>query len=307
MTRSKRGELILVLGALVAFFGTVMGQPNWPFSGYLGDGGVMAQGEGLIYLSIGGDIWMTASDGRMPINLTNTSSSWEEGPCVSVGRRTGELVVFVSDRGRASWDCALWLMNPDGTSARQLTFPPAGTGHYLPCWSPRCRDIVFTELDASGTSILRIVDVETGNVRGIPSTNLAGGSISSFGAGTTAYVRAIAADWVRTAIRIGQDHHAWLYLLDHSQDGPPCYASGRTPDVCGLDDIELAVRLSSNPNCHIHINAYNPVCIDPAFFNQNGCWSGQAGWLELQLADTWRDDNSGGVVAILIPALSGAP
>ena len=67
----------------------------------------------------------------------------------------------------------------------------------------------------------------------------------------------------------------------------------------GLDDIALAVRLDSNPNCHVHITSYGPFYLDPTFFSQNACWSGQAGWLEFSFADTNKTDNSGGVIILM--------
>lgn len=307
LRRFQRAMAILT-GAIVLCTGVAMGQPNWTFSGYLGDGSVMAQGEGLIYYTFNDDIWVTAGDGRNPINLTHTPFTREWNACVSVGRPGGELVVYESDRGNASGDFALWLMNPDGTNARQLTFPPAGVSHMWPSWSPRCRGIVFHEVVANGVRTMQLVDDQDGSIRSVPNAPT-GTALwaSSFGAGTTAYVRAIDANWHSTAIRIGQDHHAWLYILDHPQDGAPCRASGRAANECGLDDIELAVQLSSNRGHDIHINAYNPIYIDDNFFAQSGCWNGQAGWLEFRFADGYRDDNSGGVIVMLIPVIPGAP
>ena len=304
--RQSQKTMTLLVGVIVLLAGAAVGQSNWSFSGYLGDGSVMAQGEGLIYYNWGGDIWMTAGDGRNPINLTNTPTVLEDCASVSVGRPGGELVAYESDGGSATGDFALWLMNPDGTNPRQLTFPPAGVTHRWPFWSPRCRDIVFTERDANGVWTMQLVDTQDGSIRSVPNapTNV---WATSYGAGTTAYVRAIDDNWHSTAIRIGQDHHAWLYILDHPQDGAPCRASGRAAHECGLDDIELAVQLSSNQGCDIHINAYNPIYIDDDFFAQSGCWNGQAGWLEFRFADTDRDDNSGGVIVVLIPVIPGAP
>lgn len=304
--------LLLVLQAVCLLS---VGQADWPFIGPTGaDETVLGQGDQLCVWSQPdpntglGDIWIAGGDGRLPINLTSTPNITEADPAISVGCQGGTWIAFASDRGSPG-QFAIWVMNLDGTSARQVTFPPAGTttSHVCPVWSARCSELLFleaTNLPPPALTTLCFVNLNGLAVRRVAIPNFNpwwGGGVVQMGSGTMAYIRASDPGWTRTAIRIGLNHHAWLYVIDHPQDGPPCMRSGQRAEDCGLEDIALAVRLSSDPSCHVHITSYAPVYLDTAFFSQSGCWNSQAGWLEFMFADTRRDDNSGGVIIMMSP------
>lgn len=46
---------------------------------------------------------------------------------------------------------AIWVMNPDGTSRQQLTFPPAGVHHLRPVWSPDGTQLAYVEITTPAT------------------------------------------------------------------------------------------------------------------------------------------------------------
>jgi eukaryotic-like serine/threonine-protein kinase len=81
------------------------------------------------------DIWLTRADGSStPTNLTNDEPV-DRAPLWSPD---GQRLVFFSDRSGLS---QIWLMNPDGSGKRQLTFAEGG-GIY-PFWSPDGRRIAY--------------------------------------------------------------------------------------------------------------------------------------------------------------------
>lgn len=297
---------VLVLALLMVSTAVAVGQPNWSFSGPTGaDNTILGQGEGLLVYPVtnpatgNGDIWLAGGDGRLPINLTNTPNIDETTPSITLGCQQGGLIAFASNQGYPAGEYAIWTMNPDGTGRRQITFPAAGEMHAFPLWTARCTELAFTKV-MLGT--IHIVNLNSMAVRTVALPNFLqwlGGS--GLGSGTMVNIRAIDQNWVTTSIRIGLNHHAWLYVLDDPTDGAPCRQIGRRAGECGLANINLALRLDNNPGCHVLINSYTPVYIDTNFLNQNGCWNGQAGWLEMKFGDTEYGDNSGGVIVVLMP------
>lgn len=278
----------------------VLGQPNSPFSGPTGaDNTILGQGEGLLVYAVPdpntglNDIWLAGADGRLPVNLTATPNIDETTPAATLGCQSGGLIAYASSQGYTGGEYAIWIMNPDGTGQRQVTFPAAGEIHIFPAWTARCTEIVFKKA-LKGT--IHILNLNSMAVRAVP---LAGTRswLGSLGGGTMVKIRAVDANWVKTSIQIGLNHHAWLYVLNDPTDGPPCGQAGS----CGLSNINLGLRLDSNPTQHMSINSYTPLYIDTTLLTQRGCWNGQAGYLELRFGDTKRSDNSGGVIVILMP------
>lgn len=68
----------------------------------------------------------------------------------------GKQVAFVSERGG---DADIWIAQPDGTQARQLT--RGGSVRSTPMWSPDGRELLYTAFSESGRES-RIVRVDTG-------------------------------------------------------------------------------------------------------------------------------------------------
>ena len=61
----------------------------------------------------------------------------------------------------------LWVMGVDASSPKQLTQAP-GTD-YAPAWSPKGNEIVYRHLEDNGDGSLRIVNVQTGQIRAVPT------------------------------------------------------------------------------------------------------------------------------------------
>ena len=99
----------------------------------------------------------------------------------------GSLIVFVSDRfgGRGA---QLYLMKPDGTEARRLTFSDSETLTVVddyPHWSPDGRAIVFQRTTTSGSpsavdADIWLIDIQTGEETQLTDTPNAWDSTPSF-------------------------------------------------------------------------------------------------------------------------------
>jgi TolB protein len=147
------------------------------------------------------DIWLVNVDGTGLVQLTNTPG---EDDCYPTWSPDGSKVLFTSTRGGSQ---ELWVMDANGQSARQLTkgaidrgSPPdwspdgrrvayvdqgfvwvmsadGGTptrltqapgSDYAPAWSPKGNEIVYRHLDAGNVGTLRIVSVQSGQIRAVP-------------------------------------------------------------------------------------------------------------------------------------------
>jgi len=58
----------------------------------------------------------------------------------------GKQIAFYSNR---SGPYQVWLIHPDGSGLRQLTFGTANETYYYPVWSPDGRHLVYSSLDAN--------------------------------------------------------------------------------------------------------------------------------------------------------------
>ena len=63
---------------------------------------------------------------------------------------------------------ALFVMDPDGSDVRRITFPPLGWKDNVPAWSADGKKIVFERFKADGsTSRVMVVDPDTGETRSV--------------------------------------------------------------------------------------------------------------------------------------------
>ena len=63
---------------------------------------------------------------------------------------------------------ALFVMDPDGSDVRRITFPPVGWRDNVPAWSADGKQIVFERFKADGsTSRVMLVDPDTGETRSV--------------------------------------------------------------------------------------------------------------------------------------------
>jgi TolB protein len=81
--------------------------------------------------------------------------------------RNGQIV-FRRYFDAAQTKGALFVMNPDGSGTRQVTFPPSGWRDNVPAWSPDGRRIAFERFKRDeSTSRILVVDPDTGATRAV--------------------------------------------------------------------------------------------------------------------------------------------
>jgi TolB protein len=114
---------------------------------------------------IGGDIFVADVVGRRLVNLRNLTPRIDASPDIEpqytpAWSPDGTRIAFTSYR---SGGPAIWVMNADGSDARQLT---SHGDHIdaLPTWSPDNRSIAFQRNSPQGTRI-GIVSVDDGALR----------------------------------------------------------------------------------------------------------------------------------------------
>ena len=117
---------------------------------------------------IGGDIFVADVSGHRLINIRNLTPRIDASPEIEpqytpAWSPDGTRIAFTSYR---SGGPAIWIMNTDGTNARQLT----SHGNHidaLPSWSPDNREIAFQRNSPVGTRI-GIVSVDDKTLRFLP-------------------------------------------------------------------------------------------------------------------------------------------
>lgn len=133
-------------------------------------------GKKIAYVKMEGnysDIWVMGSSANDPVNLTrfgrSGSNTWAFAPRWSPD---GSQIAFLSDLN--TYDLALWLMKPDGSGRRQVSF----MNDYLggidgPAWRPKGDSITFSAY-RSGKS--QIWTMTLANGRWQQHTDMGGGA-----------------------------------------------------------------------------------------------------------------------------------
>ncbi len=98
--------------------------------------------------------------GARQVNLTNTPTVEEGDPAWSPD---GRRIAFASRPNDGLPQ--IWVMNADGTGARELTDLPFGVNH--PVWSPDGRRIAFSETGAGGPGGIWVMNASGGRARRI--------------------------------------------------------------------------------------------------------------------------------------------
>lgn len=308
---SARGRAIrigIVLLVVCLAVSPVILSQYGPWSGPAGGHQMVTNaGTGLMVYSSGDDIFVMRSDGAYPLNLTATAgapvarNAWE--PVMSANCLTGDRIAFMGpNRG-------IWTMNMNGTNVGQISAPAVPFRDRNPHWRANCSEVAYFRLGRGGRGSVHIVNVgphvDVGSDREISNTaNLdwGGGSAFSMGSGDIVKIAADNDTWRRdTHMWIDDRASVWVYPIDDPEEGEPCFQSGRTPNVCGLQNLNLGVQLSSNPGCAIQLDSYQPRHLDRDEFARQGCWTGEPGELEFKFSDRNFDDNSGGIYVIMTP------
>lgn len=133
-------------------------------------------GKKIAYVKMEGnysDIWVMGSSANDPVNLTrfgrSGSNTWAFAPRWSPD---GSQIAFLSDLN--TYDLALWLMKPDGSGRRQVSF----MNDYLggidgPTWHPKGDSITFL---AYRTGKSQIWTMTLANGRWQQITDMGGGA-----------------------------------------------------------------------------------------------------------------------------------
>ena len=91
----------------------------------------------------------------------------KNGSAKNRSTKSGQIVFrryFDADQTRG----AVFVMNPDGSRARQITRPPRGWKDNVPAWSPDGRRITFERFKADeSTSRVMVVNPDTGHTRAV--------------------------------------------------------------------------------------------------------------------------------------------
>jgi Tol biopolymer transport system component len=136
-----------------------------------------------------------------------TTSGRAGGPAWSPD---GASIAFSQGGGRPG----LWVIANDGTGARQLTSPPAGTTDYGPSWSPDGRTIAFTRVTLSPAPVaaaIWTIDVASGSETRLTPADSDGAS------------PAWSPDGTQIAFLSGRDHDGRTYGEDETMPNADIY------------------------------------------------------------------------------------
>ncbi|MFN8674552.1 MAG: hypothetical protein U0457_21030 [Candidatus Sericytochromatia bacterium] len=167
------------------------------------------------------EIYSMNLDGSNLVNLTQDSASNDTEPKWSPD---GNNIIFLSNKANtASTNTNIWIMNPDGTNKRQITFQNDNNA----IWSPDGSKIAYNRIFSSSDKDIKIVDLANNNqVKTIINSSS----------------KEVLSDWTNDA-------------------GSILYASNRTGnyDIYSIDWASLGVRqLTNNPATDFNATTYNP-------------------------------------------------
>ena len=109
-----------------------------------------------------GGIWVIPSRGGTPrqVSPIGARPAWSPDG-TRIAFQTDELGDIAPNGYSAQLGSTIWVVNADGTHARELTTKPIG-GHASPAWSHNGRFIAFTVFDAGEDNGVWMLSVETG-------------------------------------------------------------------------------------------------------------------------------------------------
>ncbi len=110
----------------------------------------------------GDEVWLAASDGSNPVQLTHGPGLWQGSPRWSPD---GRRIAFDSYGEDGQWD--IWTIDADGGSLRRVTSDPAEDNQ--PTWSQDGRFVYFSS-DRSGTQTVWRVPVAGGREEEVART-----------------------------------------------------------------------------------------------------------------------------------------
>ncbi|HET9996929.1 MAG TPA: hypothetical protein VFQ17_05410 [Nocardioides sp.] len=101
-----------------------------------------------------------------PVVADRGNDDVQRKPTASAGAPTNGQIVFRRYFNDEQTKGALFVMNPDGSEVRRVTYPPKGWRDNVPAWSPDGQTIVFERFKADdSTSRVLVVDPDTGETR----------------------------------------------------------------------------------------------------------------------------------------------
>lgn len=292
--------IAIVTGSIFTAYGLIAQNP--PYAPIGGDLTTMNQGEGLIVFASNRegppwDLWIIRSDGAFARNLTNTPRISESVPGVSLnGRR-------IAYRTCVAGNCGLEIRNIDGTGQRNIV--PRGRGYNVRrlTWLPDSYRVIF---ENSADDKLYLVNTKPGGGNPVLLERSSPGRALDWfpaaGSGTMVEIKATSENWSDTGnLVIDGRNHAWVYIRPKVDD-PACTEQG-VASSCGLESFPLAIHLTRNPTCTVHLDS-SPVYISPDFFENAGerdCWTGETSFIGFSLGETNRSGSSGSYQVIVVP------
>ena len=101
-----------------------------------------------------------------PVVADRGNDDVQRKPTASAGAPPNGQIVFRRYFNDEQTKGALFVMNPDGSEVRRVTYPPKGWRDNVPAWSPDGQTIVFERFKADdSTSRVLVVDPDTGETR----------------------------------------------------------------------------------------------------------------------------------------------